>query len=97
MNLHLLWELFNKIFDNRVKIPQGMKSGYYKYIVFDYDIKEETGKVFNKTDFGNEIEGKLVDLPNSYWIAEHHKCVPIYYGWDKSSYSVNALKQYFEC
>ena len=92
-----LAEKYNKIFDNRVKIPEGMKSGYYKYIVFDYAIKEETGKVFNKTDFGNEIEGKLVDLPNSYWIAEHHKCVPIYYGWDKSSYSVNALKDYFEC
>ena len=75
-----LAEKYNKIFDNRVKIPEGMRSGYYKYIVFDYAIKEETGKVFNKTDFGNEIEGKRVNLPNSYWIAEHHKCVPIYYG-----------------
>lgn len=88
-----LAEKFDQIFDNRVIFPEGMKSGFYKYIVFDYDIKEETGKVFNRTDFGNEIEGKTVDLPNSYWVAEHHKCVPIYYGWEKADCSIEELKK----
>lgn len=88
-----LAEKFDQIFDNRVIFPEGMKSGFYKYIVFDYDIQEETGKVFSRTDFGNEIEGKTVDLPNSYWVAEHHKCVPIYYGWEKADCSIEELKK----
>lgn len=84
---------FDKIFDRRVIFPEGMKSGYYKYIVFDYAITEETGKVFNSTDFGNEIEGIAAELPNSYWVAEHHKCVPIFYGWEKSEFDVQELKK----
>ena len=63
-------------------------------IVFDEKLKEETGKVFNDTDFGNEIEGIQVDLPNSYWVAKHHKCAPIYYGWDKAEWSVEEIKKY---
>lgn len=90
----VLAEKFDQIFENRVYLPEGMKSGYYKYIVFDYQLKEETGKVFNKTDFGNEIEGIKMDLPNSYWAAEHHKCAPIYYGWDKADLAVDDIKQY---
>lgn len=83
---------FDCIFDKRVILPEGMKSGYYKYIVFDQDLEEETGKVFNYTDFGNEIEGIEMVLPNSYWVAAHHKCVPIYYGWDKSNDSVEGIR-----
>ena len=89
-----LAQKFDRIFDNRVTLPDGMKSGYYKYIVFDQDLKEETGKVFNHTDFGNEIEGTELELPNSYWVAKHHKCVPIYYGWDKAGLSVEEIKKY---
>lgn len=85
---------YDQIFDRRVYFPEGMKSGYYKYIVFDYPLKEETGKVFNKTDFGNEIEGKTVDLPNSYWVAEHHKCAPMYYGWEHSGLDVEEIAKY---
>ena len=85
---------YDQIFDRRVYFPEGMKSGYYKYIVFDYPLKEETGKVFNKTDFGNEIEGKQVDLPNSYWIAEHHKCAPMYYGWEHSGLDIEEIAKY---
>ena len=85
---------YDQIFDRRVYFPEGMKSGYYKYIVFDYPLKEETGKVFNKTDFGNEIEGKTVDLPNSYWIAEHHKCAPMYYGWEHSGLDIEEIAKY---
>lgn len=89
-----LAEKLDQIFDKRVMFPQGMKSGYYKYIVFDQELSEETGKVFNYTDFGNEIEGITLDLPNSYWVADHHKCAPIYYGWEKSELSVDEIKRY---
>ena len=85
---------YDQIFDKHVLFPKGMESGYYKYIVFDQDIKEETGKVFNSTDFGNEIEGVTLNLPNSYWVAKHHKCAPIYYGWDKAEWSVEKIKAY---
>lgn len=82
---------FDRIFEKRVILPEGMKSGYYKYIVFDETLNEETGKVFNDTDFGNEIEGIKLDLPNSYWAAGHHRCVPIYYGWEKAGLPVDEL------
>lgn len=85
---------YDQIFEKRVLLPKGMESGYYKYIVFDQSLKEETGKVFNDTDFGNEIEGILLELPNSYWVAGHHKCAPIYYGWEKAGLSAEKLKQY---
>lgn len=89
-----LAQKLDSIFDRRVAFPEGMKSGYYKYIVFDYGLSEETGKVFNYTDFGNEIEGVETSLPNSYWVASHHKCVPIYYGWDKAGLSAEEIKKY---
>ncbi len=79
-----LAQKYDGIFHNRVYLPEGMQSGYYKYIVFDQELYEETGKVFNSTDFGNEIEGTKLELPNSYWVAQHHKCAPIYYGWEKA-------------
>lgn len=83
---------YDRIFENRVKFPKGMISGYYKYIVFDYDLKSETGKVFAQTDFGPEIEQIEYDLPNSRWIADHHKCPPIYYGWDGAEKIAEELK-----
>lgn len=83
---------YDRIFDNRVKFPAGMVSGYYKYIVFDYDLKLETGKVFSQSDFGPEIEGIDYDLPNSRWVAEHHKCPPMYFGWDEADKDVEALR-----
>lgn len=85
---------FDRIFDKRVVLPEGMQSGYYKYIVFDQNLSEETGKVFNYTDFGNEIEGIEMSLPNSYWVAEHHKCAPIYYGWDKAQMPAEDMAKY---
>lgn len=88
---------FDGIFDKRVILPEGMKSGYYKYIVFDQKLREETGKVFNSTDFGNEIEGKPLELPNSYWVAEHHRCAPIYYGWDKAMLPAEEIGKYLKC
>ncbi|MCM1217934.1 MAG: DegT/DnrJ/EryC1/StrS family aminotransferase [Lachnospiraceae bacterium] len=89
-----LAQKFDQIFSRRVVFPEGMQSGYYKYIVFDEEIKEETGKVFNYTDFGNEIEGIKLELPGSYWVAEHHKCAPIYYGWEKADWPKEKIKEY---
>lgn len=89
-----LAEKYDRIFDKRVVMPDGMISGYYKYIVFDQKLREETGKVFNHTDFGNEIEGISLELPNSYWVAEHHKCAPIYYGWKQAELSVEEIERY---
>lgn len=83
---------YDQIFKNRIEFPEGMVSGYYKYIVFDYQLKQETGKVFAATDFGPEIEGIPYDLPNSTWIASHHKCPPIYYGWDSADKDIDELR-----
>lgn len=89
-----LAEKFDQIFSKHVILPPGMKSGYYKYIVFDQNLREETGKVFNFTDFGCEIEKTELSLPNSYWVAKHHKCAPIYYGWEKAGLSIEEIKDY---
>ena len=67
-------------FPNRVKFPDGMISGYYKYIVFD-PIENSTGKVYDTPC--HKILGKEYELPNTEWIAENHWCVPIYYKGDK--------------
>ncbi len=90
-----LAEKYDQIFENRVNFPEGMTSGYYKYIVFDYDLKIETGKVFNQADFGPEIENVPYDLPHSRWIAEHHHCPPIYFGWEDAGKEVNELRGIF--
>lgn len=82
------------IFDNRVRFPQGMSSGYYKYIVFGYpELTMETGKVFAVSDLGTEILKVKSDVPDSYWVAENHRCVPIYYGWEMADQSVEQLRK----
>jgi perosamine synthetase len=63
-------------YPNRVKLPNGMVSGYYKYIVFD-EIKNSTGKVYDEPC--HRILKHNVDLLNSDWVAKNHWCVPIYY------------------
>lgn len=88
---------YDQIFTSRVKFPKGMISGYYKYIVFDTKLTEETGKVFGKTDLCHIVEGKDVDLPNSLWVSEHHSCVPIYDGYQYTNESVDFLKEHIIC
>ncbi len=61
---------------NRVKLPAEMKSGYYKYIVFN-PIERSTGKVYEQPC--HRILKHPVELPNSEWVAQNHWCVPIYY------------------
>jgi dTDP-4-amino-4,6-dideoxygalactose transaminase len=63
-------------FSNYLKLPDGMISGYYKFIVFD-EINYSTGKVY---DIGcHKIFKENVNLVNTDWINKNHWCVPIYY------------------
>ena len=67
-------------FPNRVKFPEGMISGYYKYIVFD-PIENSTGKVYDQPC--HRIMNKDYELPSTDWVAKNHWCVPIYYKGDE--------------
>ena len=60
----------------RLQLPDGMTSGFYKYIVFEA-IEKSTGKVYDEPC--HRILGRAEDLPNTEWVAENHWCVPIYY------------------
>jgi dTDP-4-amino-4,6-dideoxygalactose transaminase len=60
----------------RVVLPEGMVSGYYKYIVFE-PIERSTGKVYDEPC--HRVMGHDVSLPNSDWVAHNHWCVPLYY------------------
>ena len=42
-------------------------------------------------DHGSEIEGQVAALPNSYWVADHHACVPIWYGWQHADKDLEML------
>lgn len=66
-------------FSNRVIFPEGMVSGYYKYILFD-PIEKSTGKVYDQPC--HKIMQKTYELPNTDWIAQNHWCVPLYYKGD---------------
>lgn len=63
-------------YPRRLTFPDGMVSGYYKYIVFD-SVEESTGRVYDRPC--HRIMRHDVSLPNSEWVAENHWCVPIYY------------------
>ena len=60
----------------RLELPDGMVSGLYKYIVFDW-LERSTGRVYDEPC--HRIMGHDVDLPNSDWVARNHSCVPLYY------------------
>jgi len=65
-----------KRFTNYLKLPTGMISGYYKFIVFN-EINNSTGKVY---DIGcHKIFNENVTLENTDWVNKNHWCVPIYY------------------
>ncbi len=63
----------------RLELPDGMISGYYKYIVFQ-PVARSTGKVYDTPC--HRILRHDVDLPNTDWVAEQHWCVPLYYHGD---------------
>jgi dTDP-4-amino-4,6-dideoxygalactose transaminase len=60
----------------RVQLPEGMTSGLYKYIVFDW-LERSTGRVYDEPC--HRIMAHDVELPNSDWVARNHSCVPLYY------------------
>ena len=61
---------------NRVRLPDGMVSGLYKYIVFD-PIERTTGRVYDEPC--HRLMGHRIDLPNTDWVAQNHWCAPLYY------------------
>jgi perosamine synthetase len=61
---------------SRLELPEGMVSGLYKYIVFDW-LERSTGRVYDEPC--HRILGHDVELPNSDWVARNHSCVPLYY------------------
>jgi perosamine synthetase len=61
---------------SRLELPEGMTSGLYKYIVFDW-LEHSTGRVYDEPC--HRILGHHLDLPNSDWVARNHSCVPLYY------------------
>jgi hypothetical protein len=63
-------------YPGRLQLPEGMTSGLYKYIVFDW-LERSTGRVYDEPC--HRIMGHDVELPNSDWVARHHSCVPLYY------------------
>jgi len=60
----------------RLRLPDGMVSGLYKYVVFD-PVPDSTGKVYEQPC--HRILGHDVELPESDWVASNHWCVPLYY------------------
>src|SRR5690348_13694665 len=61
---------------SRLQLPDGMVSGLYKYIVFDW-LERSTGRVYDEPC--HRIMGHQVDLPHTDWVARNHSCVPLYY------------------
>lgn len=83
---------YDRIFENRVRFPDGMVSGYYKYIVFDTPLRQETGQVFGPGDLGHRIEEVEANVPNSEWVTKHHRCAPIYYGYENAGMGIDELR-----
>jgi len=63
-------------FKNRLLLPPGMRSGYYKYVTFE-PAEPSTGKVYEQPC--HKIMKADVSLPNTEWVAKNHWCAPIYY------------------
>ena len=69
-------EHIDPAYPSRVELPDGMVSGLYKYIVFDW-LERSTGRVYDQPC--HRIMRSDADLPNSDWVARNHSCVPLYY------------------
>jgi perosamine synthetase len=63
-------------YPSRLQLPDGMVSGLYKYIVFDW-LQRSTGRVYDEPC--HRVMGHNIDLPHSDWVARNHSCVPLYY------------------
>ena len=69
-------EHLDPVHRQRMKLPDGMTSGLYKYVVFE-PIERSTGKVYDQPC--HRLMGTAAELPNTDWVAEHHWCAPLYY------------------
>jgi len=69
-------EQLDPAYPARLELPDGMTSGLYKYIVFDW-LERSTGRVYDEPC--HRILGHDVQLPNTDWVARNHSCVPLYY------------------
>jgi len=69
-------ERLDPVYPSRVELPDGMVSGLYKYIVFDW-LERSTGRVYDQPC--HRIMGHHVELPNTDWVARNHSCPPLYY------------------
>jgi perosamine synthetase len=70
-------EQLDPVYPARLELPEGMTSGLYKYIVFDW-LERSTGRVYEEPC--HRIMGHThVELPNTEWVARNHSCVPLYY------------------
>jgi dTDP-4-amino-4,6-dideoxygalactose transaminase len=63
-------------YGSRLELPEGMISGLYKYIVFDW-LERSTGRVYDEPC--HRLMGDPAELPNTDWVARNHSCVPLYY------------------
>lgn len=66
----------NPKFEQRLRLPDGMVSGLYKYIVFE-PIEKSTGKVYEQ--LCHDIIKMQGSFPNAEWVTKNHWCVPLYY------------------
>jgi perosamine synthetase len=69
-------QALDPLYPNRLELPDGMTSGLYKYIVFDW-LERSTGRVYDQPC--HRILGHHDELPNSDWVASNHSCVALYY------------------
>jgi dTDP-4-amino-4,6-dideoxygalactose transaminase len=69
-------EELDPAYPNRLQLPDGMVSGLYKYIVFDW-LEQSSGRVYDEPC--HWIIGCERKLPESDWVARNHSCVPLYY------------------
>jgi dTDP-4-amino-4,6-dideoxygalactose transaminase len=69
-------EALDPQYPSRLELPEGMTSGLYKYIVFDW-LERSTGRVYDEPC--HRIMGHEIELPNTDWVARNHSCVPLYY------------------
>jgi len=73
---HIAKDKLDLNYPEHLKIPEGMVSGYYKYIVFQ-EIEKSTGKVYDQ--LCHKIMNRPENFPNADWVANNHWCVPLYY------------------
>jgi dTDP-4-amino-4,6-dideoxygalactose transaminase len=69
-------KVLDPLHPQRLRLPDGMVSGLYKYVVFE-QLPRSTGRVYEEPC--HRIMGTGDHLPNSDWVAANHACAPLYY------------------